>query len=68
MANWERMKVMTKLERKRYLSFIAKNAEKDSDKLRAIETLSKICGDYQPSKQELKSNITLNITKDDLDI
>ena len=61
--------IMTRKERMVTLSEIAKNAEKEADMIKAIDTLNKMDGDYT-SKVELsgsvKANPFANLTEDEL--
>lgn len=61
--------IMTRKERMVTLSEIAKNAEKEADMIKAIDTLNKMDGDYT-SKVELsgsvKTNPFANLTEDEL--
>lgn len=61
--------IMTRKERMVTLSEIAKNAEKEADMIKAIDTLNKMDGDYI-SKVELsgsvKTNPYENLTEDEL--
>ncbi|QSE76326.1 terminase [Lactococcus taiwanensis] len=61
--------IMTRKERMVTLSEIAKNAEKEADMIKAIDTLNKMDGDYT-SKVELsgsvKTNPFVNLTTEEL--
>ena len=61
--------ILTRKERMVTLSDIARNAEKESDMIKAIDTLNKMDGDYT-SKVELsgsvKTNPFANLTEDEL--
>ena len=51
--------IMTRKERMVTLSEIAKNAEKEADMIKAIDTLNKMDGDYT-SKVELSGSVKTN--------
>lgn len=55
--------IMTRKERMVALSEIAKNAEKEADMIKAIDTLNKMDGDYT-SKVELSGSVKTNPYED----
>ncbi len=63
--DWNKTKVMTKKERSKYLSYIILNSDKYADKIKAIETLGKLNGDYE-KKVKTASSITVTLSQNDL--
>lgn len=64
-VDWKDTQILTKNERSQYLSYIVLNGDKSSDKIKALEMLGKLEGDYE-RKVETKAAVTITLSQNDL--